>query len=299
MKIAVLGSTGIQGGEAVKKLVGRKDIEIVCTSSSKKIVGNIEDAEGVIVALQHKEAMEQIPYLPGSIKFVFDLSGAYRLKDPEAYPKWYGFEHTHPHLLKYAVYGLPEINRALIGKTWLISVPGCYETAIILGLNPLIRLGLVDSLIRVNALSGYTGAGKDAKIPKRITPYKSGIQHQHIPAIKQELKFNGKLFFFPEIGSFPRGILARIMVKTKKSLTKEELNGIYKEIYQNEPFVRVKEEVRIDEVLETNFCHMACYKKGEWVEIDVVIDNLGKGGAWQAIQNLNIVLGLPETTGLL
>ncbi len=298
MKIAILGNTGYLGQEAEKLLSLREDIEIVYTASSKKTKGKLENAEIAILALPHQRSMEMVPQILSLMKFgVIDLSGAYRLKNSKLYPKYYGWEHQNSSLLELSVYGLPEKNREVIKKAKLIASPGCYETAVILGLMPLIPYGLI--AIRIDALSGFTGAGKEVKIPTSPTPYKSGRQHQHIPAMEQELGISEKITFFPKIAPFPRGILATIYAKLEDSINTKELKGVYAGFYDKEPFVRVKADVNIDDVVKTNFCDIACQLLDSWIKISVVTDNLGKGGSGQAIQILNIKLGLPETKGFL
>ena len=196
MNVAILGSTGYLGSELIEILSRREDVKIVYTVSSKKETGRLEDAQVAFLALPHQQSMEMVPKVLSIMEFgVIDLSGAYRLKNPLDYSDYYGWEHHHPELLKESVYGLSEKNRGAIQGAKLISNPGCYETAIILGLLPLIDQGLIVPGIRVDAFSGYTGAGKGVEIPKTFTPYKSGRQHQHIPAIEQELNIPGEISF--------------------------------------------------------------------------------------------------------
>lgn len=297
MNIAIFGNTGYFGRELQEVLSTRKDINIAFTASSKRTDGKLENAEIALFALPHQQAMEMVPKVLPLMKFgVIDLSGAYRIKNPEAYPLYYDWEHQHPSLLGQAIYGLPEKNRKIIKEANLIAVPGCYETAIILGLMPLMNQGLSRAKVKIDALSGFTGAGKGVKIPKTITPYKSGRHHQHIPAIEQELGIPERIVFFPKIAPFPRGILATIHVK----MSSLEVKDLYETFYDKEPFVRVKQKVNLDEVVNTNFCDIACQIIADsWIKLSVAIDNLGKGGSRQAIQILNIKLGLPETEGLL
>lgn len=298
MKVAILGNTGYLGQEVESLLSSREDIEIVYTASSKSSEGKLENAEIAILVLPHQRSMEMVPRILPQMEFgIIDLSGAYRLKNPGLYPKYYGWEHQHPSLLESALYGLPEKNRESIKEAKLIASPGCYETAVILALMPLVSYGL--SAVRVDALSGFTGAGKGARIPTVPTPYKSGRRHQHIPAIEQELGIPGKITFFPKIASFPRGILVDIYVKLDKKPSPTELNDSYTSFYDNEPFVRVKSTVNLNDVTKTNFCDITYRLMASWVEISIVIDNLGKGGSRQAIQILNIKMGLPETKNLL
>jgi len=297
MKVAILGNTGLLGQEGEGLLSSREDIEIVYTASSKSSEGKLENAEIAILALPHQRSMEMVPQILPLMQFgIIDLSGAYRLNDPKLYPKYYGWKHQHPSLLESALYGLPEKNRGAIKEAKLIASPGCYETAVILALMPLVSCGL--SAVRIDALSGFTGAGKGAQIPTVPTPYKSGRRHQHVPAMEQELGIPGKITFFPKIASFPRGILVDIYIKLDKKPSLTELNDLYASFYSNEPFIRVKPAANLNDVIKTNFCDIAYRLMSSWIEISVVIDNLGKGGSRQAIQTLNIKMGLPETKGL-
>jgi len=164
--------------------------------------------------------------------------------------------------------------------------------------------GLISSdEIKVEAVSGYTGAGKGAKIPKVITSYKSGRQHQHVPAIEQELNIPGRLLFCPSIAPFPRGILANIFVRPNNVLTLEQIYDLYGDFYNKEPFkepfIRIKQEINLKEVIKTNFCDIAVQLEESLVRITVALDNLRKGGSSQAIQNFNIMYDFPETKGLL
>jgi len=146
--------------------------------------------------------------------------------------------------------------------------------------------------ILAKAISGYTGAGKGAKIPKTITPYKGGRQHQHIPEIEQELDIQGRLLFFPQVAPWPRGI--RVVIYAKMLLATAILD-FYKQFYKQELFIRVKsEKTEVDDVIGTNFCDIYPKTKNSYAVIEVAIDNLGKGGAGQAVQNFNILCGFPE-----
>lgn len=305
IKVAIFGKTGYLGGEEYKLLLPRKDIEIVYApierySGSKEEIEKLKRAEVVLSFLPHEQSMHIIPELLDIAELgVIDASGAYRLKNASDYPVWYGFQHNYPELLKGAVYGLPEINRHLIREAKLIASAGCYETAMILGLWPLVFRRLISSEITVKAISGYSGAGKGAKVPQKITPYKSGRQHQHIPAVEQELGIPNKIMFYPHIAPFKRGIEMTISVEIKEEITMGELWDFYYGIYSEEPFIRIRKDVDRKEVNFRNFCDIACSADGKKVGIYVALDNLRKGGASQVIQNLNIMCGLPEKQGLL
>ena len=303
ISVAILGCTGYAGEELERILARRDDVQIVYKAS--KYTGNKEDIVGLkrsqvaFTATPHGVSMRIIPEILEVVKRgVVDLSGAYRLKNKYEYPCWYGWEHLHPELLKEAVYGLPEKNRNLIKRARLVASAGCYETAIILGLKPMTDWGLISDsdFIEIKAASGYTGAGKGAEIPKVVTPYKNknGREHQHIPVIEQELGISKRLLFYPSVAPYPRGITVNIKIGLKRNVLKD----FYSVCYKREQFVRIEPRVSRRDVIETNFCDIAFKTKGLNAEIKVGIDNLGKGGAGQAIQNFNIMCGLPENIGL-
>jgi len=191
-----------------------------------------------------------------------------------------------------SIYGLSE-KIAKNSHRLFVANPGCYATAIELGLLPLVKNNLVSgSKIIIRASSGYTGAGRKAKVPKTITSYKGGRQHQHIPEIEQELDIRQQLLFYPQVAPWPRGIEAVIRVKMS---IEADILGLYEQFYTNELFVRVKPNgVKTENVVGTNFCDIFPEANGLSATIKVVIDNIGKGGAGQAVQNFNIMFGLPE-----
>jgi len=298
MKVAVFGISGYLGIELVKILSQRKDTEIVYTATSKEERGELKNASVALLALPANESLHLVPELLLSGIKVIDLSGAYRLKNPDSYPRYYGWRHPYPELLTEAVYGLPENNRDNIRKARLIANPGCYATAINLGLLPLVRDGLISKSTKVvvKAVSGYTGAGKGAKIPKTITPYKGGRQHQHIPEIEQELEIENQLLFYPQVAPWPRGI--EVLIRSKISAV-TDIVSFYKAHYSREVFIRVESEnITVDKVVKTNFCDILPAYKGSFATVKVAIDNLVKGGVGQAIQNLNIISGLSDNVGL-
>jgi len=292
IKIGIWGISGFLGTELAKLFSKRPEIEIVYTVTSKKVVGAIENVEVGFLALKAEQSIEIVPELLKRGIKVIDLSGAFRIKDTSNFAKYYQFNHAHRDLLDISVYGLPEKNREKIRNAQLIANPGCYATAINLGLLPLLDSGLISSSTKIlaKAISGYTGAGKRAKIPKTITPYKGGRQHQHIPEIEQELGIRGRLLFFPQVAPWPRGI--EVVIYVKISIATDILN-LYKQFYKQELFIRVKSE-KVDDVIETNFCEVYPTIVGSFAVIRVAIDNLGKGGAGQAVQNFNILCGFPE-----
>jgi N-acetyl-gamma-glutamyl-phosphate reductase len=247
-------------------------------------------------------------------KRVIDLSADYRLADPAVYGAWYE-PHLNPALLKKAVYGLPEIRRAKVRGAKLVANPGCYPTSIILGLAPLLKKGLIvlDSIIADSA-SGVSGAGRSAKVDSLYCEVNDGFKaygvggaHRHTPEIEQELSLlAGKaliITFTPHLAPMDRGILSTMYATPNKAATTEKLVKLYREFYAGEPFVRVLPPGKLPStsfVRGSNFCDIAPLVDSRTGRIIVVsaIDNLVKGAAGQAVQNMNLVCGLPETMGL-
>ncbi|MFH0738242.1 MAG: N-acetyl-gamma-glutamyl-phosphate reductase [Candidatus Omnitrophota bacterium] len=293
------------------KFSGR--INLVCSLPDiKKIIAS---CELVFLALPHTVSMSLVPKLLKAGKKVIDLSADYRLKDSAVYEKFYKLAHKDRVNLKKAVYGLPELYRAKIKSAKLLANPGCYPTAAILGLAPLVALDLVDlSSVIIDAKSGVTGAGRKAaeamlfaEVNEDFKAYKINV-HQHSPEINQELSgLAGKkmqVTFVPHLLPLNRGILETIYVKKTKSakLKAKNLQEIYKKFYQREPFVRIKKEGEfpgLKDVVGTNFCDIGIADFADNVIIVSAIDNLLKGASGQAVQNMNIMYKFPETTGLL
>lgn len=267
------------------------------------------------------EYIEQV--LNGGSKFI-DLSGDYRLSDSAAYPQWYNIEHRFPQLLKgkKSVYGLPELYRSEIKNADLIANPGCYTTTSILACAPLIAKGYgLHSPIIITAISGVSGAGRNAKpenqfltVADNVRAYRIG-NHQHTPEIEQELNgaivkggLNGeaKVLFVPHVGPYKAGIMADCCLRVDESLpmpTTEEAREIIAEAYANEPFVRVYEAgqlPQVDYVVGSNYCDIGVVadERTRTIVVVSVTDNLLKGAAGQAVQNMNIMFGFDETSGL-
>ncbi len=301
MKVMVFGSSGFTGEELLKILSKRKGLDIICPTRQEmdgiiKWKKSIPGAEVAFLALPAEQSMELAPKLLERGIRVIDLSGAFRLKNVNDYKKWYGFIHLYPSLLKEAIYGLPEKNRELIQDAKLIANPGCYAAAIELGLLPFVKSGLISSLaeIKIKAISGYTGAGKKAKIPDGVMAYNGELQHRHIPEIEQETGIKN-LLFYPHIAFWPRGIMSTIKVNGLPRGILIDIFNLYKDFYKNEFFARVKENVNLLQVIGTNFCDICPeIANASSMIIQVMIDNLGKGAAGQAIQNFNIMFGFPE-----
>lgn len=252
-----------------------------------------------------------------------DLSGDYRLGDSALYPHWYGLDHKFPELLKgkKSVYGLPEFYRERIRKAELLANPGCYTTTSILACAPLVAKGYgIGSPIIINAISGVSGAGRNAKpenqflsVSDNVRAYRIG-NHQHTPEIEQELKeLSGagdaglQVLFVPHVGPYKAGIMADCYLSVPESMempTTADVLTILKEKYEGEPFVRVYDEgqlPQVEYVVGSNYCDMGAVADARTRTIVVVsvTDNLLKGAAGQAVQNMNIMFGFEETAGLL
>jgi N-acetyl-gamma-glutamyl-phosphate reductase len=265
------------------------------------------------LCLPHEAAMHHAPALLARGVKVVDLSAAYRLKDPAVYAKAYGHAHTDGANLRHAVYGLPELAREQIRGASLVANPGCYPTAAALALVPLLRAGLIrpESII-VNAASGASGAGREAK--PHLTMVEAGDNysaygignHRHQPEIEQTLRISGgaagsRVLFVPHLLPIARGILETIYAEPITAATAtSDVQAVFKSAYASEPFVVVRDEApTLRDVQRTNMVHLNARVVGGRVILVAAEDNLTKGASGQAIQNANLMLGLPETAGLL
>lgn len=336
INVGIIGATGYAGEELIGILLRHPEVRITNLSAKlekpqqiseifPKFKGRIDlicqepdikniaaNCDLVFLALPHTVSMELAPKLLRAGKKVIDLSADYRLKNTKIYEKFYKTWHKDETHIAEAVYGLPEIYRLKIKKARLIANPGCYPTVSILALAPLVAFGLVEAgSIIIDAKSGVTGAGRKiaegflfSEINEDFKAYKVNA-HQHSPEINQELsKLAGKkisVTFVPHLLPLSRGILATIYVK-KVAGKAQNLTNLYRKFYKKEPFVRIRDEgdfPRIKDTLGTNFCDIGLKESADNIIIIAVIDNLLKGAAGQAVQNMNIMYGLPEYTALL
>jgi N-acetyl-gamma-glutamyl-phosphate reductase len=266
-------------------------------------------ADVVFTALPHGAAAPVVAELLRRGRRVIDLSADFRLRDAAVYARWYT-AHPAPELLAEAVYGLPELHRERLRAARLVACPGCYPTGALLGLVPLARAGLLGEPIVIDAKSGTTGAGRGAKIEQlfaevneNFRPYAIG-EHRHAPEIEQELRAagaSGAVLFVPHLLPVSRGILSTMYVRMSGG--HPPLAALFEQAYRGEPFVVVRGEgppPELREVRGTNRCVIGWRWDAASSQAVVVtaIDNLGKGAAGQAVQCLNLMLGLPETTGL-
>ncbi len=274
-----------------------------------------ERADAVFLALPHTKSQDPVAVCVKAGKPVVDLSADYRLKSVGTYEQWYQTSHAYPHLLQEAVYGLPELHRQAIAKSHLVASPGCYPTAAILQLAPLFARGLVQpELIVIDAKSGVSGAGRSPALAyhfpeahESLEPYKIG-QHRHTPEIEQELSGLMEnlgavtITFTPHLVPMNRGILSTAYCKLVRTISLSDLRDLYREFYKGERFVRLYEDVVPNPryIKGTNYCDVGVYTdpRAGWVVTVAAVDNLVKGAAGQAIQAMNLMLGIPEDTGL-
>jgi N-acetyl-gamma-glutamyl-phosphate reductase len=338
LKVAVVGATGYTGEELVRLLVRHPQVEITYVSGkedrSVKIqeifpylqnkldlecrAFSVEEAckksDFIFLSLPHTVSMQAAPLFLKAGKKVVDISADYRLKDLKIYEKFYKTPHADPSHLKEAVYGLPEINREKIKSARLVANPGCYPTGGILAALPGLKEDYFDpQSIQIDAKSGVTGAGRKAdkatafsEVNESFKAYKL-FEHQHVPEIDQELSAAlGKtvsVIFVPHLLPLNRGILSTVYVKLNKKTTTEGLLDVYRKFYAGEPFVKVYEKGALPElknVVNTNFCDIGLrvHEEKSLCVIVAVIDNLDKGAAGQAVQNMNLMCGFKETEGL-
>jgi N-acetyl-gamma-glutamyl-phosphate reductase len=335
IRVGIVGGTGYTGVELLRLLALHPEVEIVAiTSRSEAGVavadlfpslrhrvdlrftepdpGRLAECDAVFFATPNGTAMTMAPALLAAGTRVIDLAADFRLRDAAEWEDWYGMPHACPDLLAEAVYGLPELNRDRIAEARLVANPGCYPTAVLLGFMPLVETGLVDtgSLI-ADAKSGVSGAGRKASVPTLLAECGESFKaygvpgHRHLPEIRQALGWmaGGEvgLTFVPHLLPMIRGIHATLYA----SLVGEpgDLQSLFEQRYAGEPFVDVlpagsHPETRT--VRGVNHCRLAVHRPqgGDTLVVLSVIDNLTKGAAGQAVQNLNLLFGLPETLGL-
>lgn len=335
MRIGIIGGSGYTGVELLRLLSVRDDITIVFISSRAQagtrvdalfpsLRGHVDlsfsdpddvveaDCDLVFFATPNGTAMNQAPALLEKGIKVVDLSADFRLKDVAQWQQWYGMQHSSPEWVERAVYGLPEMHRSDISQAHLVANPGCYPTAVQLGFLPLLEAGIVDtgSLI-ADAKSGITGAGRGASVPHLLAEAGDSFKayavpgHRHLPEIEQGLaKMTGEpvsLTFTPHLLPVIRGIHATLYARLNRQV---DLQSLFEERFANEPFVDVMPAGAHPDtrsVRGTNVCRLAVHQpQGRGTVVVLAVeDNLVKGAAGQAIQNMNLMLGLPETRGLM
>ena len=338
IKVGIIGATGYAGSELVRILLGHKDVEIKwygsrsyidkkyasiyqnffqlvdanCMDDNMEVLADQVDViftatpQGLCASLVNEEILSKVK--------IIDLSADFRIKDVKVYEEWYKLEHKSPQFIEEAVYGLCEINREDVKKARLVANPGCYTTCSILTCYPLVKEGIIDpNTIIVDAKSGTSGAGRGAKVDNLFCEVNENMKaygvatHRHTPEIEEQLGYacgeKITINFTPHLVPMNRGILATAYASLKKDVTYEEVKAIYDKYYADEKFVRV---------LEKDVCPQTKWVEGSnYVDVNFkidprtnriimmgAIDNLVKGAAGQAVQNMNLMFGLIESEGL-
>lgn len=332
IRIGIFGGSGYGGSELLRILLFHPNVELVFVTANEqagKPVGEVhrnlngltqlnfvpapEDLENLSVdclffALPHGQAMDLVPRLPGSLKAI-DLSGDFRLRDQSVFEEHYNQPHQAMTAQAEFVYGLTETNREAVKEARLIANPGCFATATLLGLAPLVANGMIGGRVVVDAKTGSSGSGAKAAAnthhPQRMNSFYAykPFTHQHVPEIEQELDHVGdwtsELVFMTHSLPVARGIFASIYAEAKHELTETELRAIFADYYRDSFFIRlVNGSPDINWVKTTNFCDLGLAVRGKQIVVFSALDNLVKGAAGQAIQNMNLMFGLDETTGL-
>jgi N-acetyl-gamma-glutamyl-phosphate reductase len=335
VRVSVVGASGYTGGELVRwlcqhpavtltQLVAHQNagsplaavfpgfrgvVEATLAEADWARLGEASDL--VFLALPHGAALAAVPALLAGGARVVDLGADFRLRDRDAYRRWYGLEHTAPEVLDEAVYGLPERWRAAIPGARVVANPGCYPTATALAVLPLAEAGLIGGPVCVDGKSGASGAGRGvaqglhySELNENLRPY-NVLAHRHTPEMEQLLADAGAavpVVFAPHLVPMTRGMVCTCYVPLARALTQADAVALYQARYADEPFVRVLAEdlPQTKATLGTNFCDVAVRvdaERGLAVAM-AALDNLGKGAAGQAVQNMNLLLGRPETEGL-
>ena len=338
IKVGIIGATGYAGGELVRILMGHKEAEIVWYGSRSYIDQKYADVYRNMFQIVDAKCMDDnIEALADQVDVIFtatpqgflasvinenilgktkivDLSADFRIKDVKVYEKWYGIEHKSPQFIEEAFYGLCEVNRDKVKGARLIANPGCYTTCSILTAYPLAKEGIIDMrTLIVDAKSGTSGAGRGAKVPNLFCEVNENMKaygvasHRHTPEIEEQLGYasgeNVTISFTPHLVPMNRGILATEYATLKKDVTGEEVKAIYDKYYADEKFVRVLGEGVCPEtkwVEGSNYVDIGFKLDPRTNRIVMMgaIDNLVKGAAGQAVQNMNLLFGLPESEGL-
>ena len=338
-RVSIVGAPGYGGGEALRLLFRHPLIELAALVS-KTFAGQpvwrlfpgfpdrerlfqpfdreriVQESDVVFIAQESGFAMKHAPFFLESGRKVIDFSADFRLRDISAYQTWYGREHTSPHLVEQAVFGLPELFRKELKYASLVANPGCYPTATALALTPLLERQLINpESIVIDAKSGVSGAGRAkttpeyhfAEVNESVRAYSIAGAHRHTPEIEQILgRANGSpliVSFTPHLIPVTRGILSTCYAVLKGEETAVSLRSVYAERYRNERFVTVYPEGELPAtkgVYGSNQCHigLGVDRRTRRVTVVSAIDNLIKGAAGQAVQSMNIMMGFPEETGL-
>ena len=316
--VAVIGVSGYSSREVDRLLKSHPSIHVNGRFTSKGDGGGVQAyslaavqrsrPDVVITATEHEVSLRIVPELAADGFRVIDMSGAFRMKDTALYPKWYGFEHTAPGILQQAVYGMPELFADTIRTAQVVANPGCYATSVILPLSPLYSTGVISpsSLVVVDGKSGVSGAGRHPKLETHFCEVNENLRayavlrHRHTPEmlafLPQALADN--FVFTPHLIPITRGILSTIVFQHGEGTS---ARSVLASAYANSPFVKITPEgilPDIQGVVHTNDCQIGIATAGRTTVIVSAIDNLVKGAAGQAIQNLNLMLGCETKAGL-
>jgi len=336
-KVGIIGATGYTGVELLRLLLLHPEVEVAALTSQKYAGDEIDrvfpsltsrlqvrceelsldrlsqKVDFVFTAVPHKTAMETVPLFYQEGKRVVDLSADFRFKDPTVYERWYQ-KHSCPELLRESVYGLPELHREEIRKAKIVGNPGCYPTGALIGLIPLVKRGMVSyENIVIDAKSGVSGAGRDVVLGSLFCEVNEAVKaynifkHRHLPEIEGELSHLTQkkitVTFVPHLIPMDRGILTTLYVSFVKQVKTDDVLNTFYEYYQKEPFIRIYPKGKVPntkDVRGSNYCDIGVVvneSDGRGV-IVTAIDNLVKGASGEAVQNMNIMLGYPETMGL-
>ena len=333
IRVAIFGGSGYGGSELLRILLFHPNAEITLVTANEHAgkavsevhrnllrltdlrfesapadLSRLDELDIAFFALPHGQALSLVPHLPNNVKVV-DLSGDFRIDDPEIFKNFYKLDHPASTLQKQFVYGLTETNREKIKNAPFVANPGCFATATLLALAPMVKSGLLNSRIIVDAKTGSSGSGAkpaaNTHHPQRSNSFYAykPFTHQHVPEIEQHLRAVGELandlVFMTHSLPVSRGIFATCYLQTTANVTNEDLANVYRRFYEESFFVRLVDgSPDINWVKNTNFCDIAFHSNGEQVVVFSAIDNLVKGAAGQAVQNMNLMCGLDETTGL-
>jgi N-acetyl-gamma-glutamyl-phosphate reductase common form len=333
LKIGIYGGSGYGGSELLRILLFHPSVEIAFVTANEQAgkpvaevhrnlagltdltlcsaseITDLRDIDCVFLALPHGQAMDVVPSLPENVKAI-DLSGDFRLRDQAIFEEHYKQPHTAMQFQSDFVYGLTETNREAIKQARLIANPGCFATATLLGLAPLSASGSLAGRVIVDAKTGSSGSGAKAAAnthhPQRMNSFYAykPFTHQHVPEIEQELgrvgDWTSELVFMTHSLPVARGIFASIYAELKSELAEAEVQKLFADFYRDSFFVRfVKGSPDINWVKTTNFCDLGFAARGKQVVVFSALDNLVKGAAGQAVQNMNLMFGLDEKTGLM
>jgi N-acetyl-gamma-glutamyl-phosphate reductase len=333
LKIAIFGGSGYGGSEILRILLFHPNAEVVLVTANehagksvsqvhKNLLGmtdlrfekapedlsSLGEIDVAFFALPHGQAMSLIPRLPKNVKAI-DLSGDFRIEDSDVFQKYYKIQQTAADLQKQFVYGLTETNREAIKDAKYVANPGCFATATVLALAPVVASGSINGKVVVDAKTGSSGSGakpaENTHHPQRSNSfyaYKPFV-HQHLPEIEQHLRevgdFAGDLVLMTHSLPVSRGIFASCYAEMREAITAAELKDHYERFYAGSFFVRLVDgSPDINWVKNTNFCDIAVHSNGKQIVVFAAIDNLVKGAAGQAVQNMNLMFGLDEKTGL-